>query len=80
VVTIHLAGAHSTETRGQEDFAPGDRMPIGCHIPHGDMAAAEIIQPDGAVLRTLKGRSAFMLLPLSQTAAALRDGQSQCAR
>lgn len=28
-------------TRGQEDFSPEQRMPIGWHIPHGDVAAAE---------------------------------------
>jgi len=30
-------------TRGQEDFAPQDRMPIGWHIPHGDADRAAAV-------------------------------------
>lgn len=30
-------------TRGQEDFAPADRMPIGWHIPHGDADRAAAV-------------------------------------
>lgn len=36
----HVSDLVSGE-RGQEDFPPGERMPIGWHIPHGDVAAAE---------------------------------------
>jgi glycosyltransferase involved in cell wall biosynthesis len=36
----HVSDLVSGE-RGQEDFPPDQRMPIGWHIPHGDTAAAE---------------------------------------
>ncbi len=36
----HVSDLISGE-RGQEDFPPAQRIPIGWHIPHGDTAAAE---------------------------------------
>lgn len=52
--------------RGQEDFPPEQRMPIGWHIPHGDVAAAErvireILDAPGERLKTMGERARHVI-------------------